>query len=55
MRRILLSTAAILASVTPALAQTSPQEAITLRHRAAPLIEMLRRCQQGAADIVWGV
>jgi hypothetical protein len=31
------------------------QEAITLRHRAAPLIEMLRRCQQASADIVWGV
>ena len=31
------------------------QEAITLRHRAAPLIEMLRRCEQGSADIVWGV
>ena len=31
------------------------QEAITLRHRAAPLIEMLRRCEQAGADIVWGV
>ncbi len=31
------------------------QEAITLRHRASPLIEMLRRCEQAAADIVWGV
>jgi cyclopropane-fatty-acyl-phospholipid synthase len=31
------------------------QEAITLRHRAAPLIEMLRRCEQASADIVWGV
>ncbi len=31
------------------------QEAITLRHRATPLIEMLRRCEQAPADIVWGV
>jgi hypothetical protein len=31
------------------------QEAITLRQRAAPLIEMLRRCQKASADIVWGV
>ena len=31
------------------------QEAITLRHRATPLIEMLRRCEKAQADIVWGV
>ncbi|MEY2618359.1 MAG: hypothetical protein RL522_1361 [Pseudomonadota bacterium] len=31
------------------------QEAITLRHRAMPFIDMLRRCEQAAADIVWGV
>lgn len=31
------------------------QEAITLRHRAMPLIEMLRRCEHAGADIVWGV
>jgi hypothetical protein len=31
------------------------QEAITLRHRATPFIEMLRRCEKAGADIVWGV
>jgi cyclopropane-fatty-acyl-phospholipid synthase len=31
------------------------QEAITLRHRVMPLIDMLRRCEQAGADIVWGV
>ncbi len=31
------------------------QAAITLRHRAMPLIDMLRRCEQAAVDIVWGV
>ncbi len=31
------------------------QEAITLRHRATPLIDMLRRCEKAGADIVWGV
>jgi cyclopropane-fatty-acyl-phospholipid synthase len=31
------------------------QEAITLRHRTAPFIEMLRRCEQASADVVWGV
>lgn len=31
------------------------QEAITLRHRTAPFIEMLRRCENASADVVWGV
>ncbi len=31
------------------------QEAITLRHRATPFVEMLRRCEKAGADIVWGV
>ncbi|MEY4713061.1 MAG: hypothetical protein RIS88_2511 [Pseudomonadota bacterium] len=31
------------------------QEAVTLRHRATPFIEMLRRCEEASADIVWGV
>ena len=30
-------------------------ETISLRQRALPLIEMLRRCQKDGADIVWGV
>jgi hypothetical protein len=30
-------------------------EGISLRQRATPLIEMLRRCQQADEDLVWGV
>ena len=30
-------------------------EAVSLRQRAHPFLEMLRRCQQAGADIVWGV
>jgi hypothetical protein len=30
-------------------------EAIGLRQRALPFIEMLRRCQKADKDIVWGV
>jgi len=30
-------------------------EGVSLRQRAAPFIEMLRRCQQADKDIVWGV
>lgn len=29
-------------------------EAVTLRQRAAPFIEMLRRSAQGGHDVVWG-
>ena len=31
------------------------QEGVTLRQRASPFIEMLRRCQQASKEIVWGV
>jgi len=31
------------------------QEGISLRQRAAPFIEMLRRCQKADKEIVWGV
>jgi len=30
-------------------------EGISLRQRALPFIDMLRRCQQAGEDIVWGV
>lgn len=30
-------------------------DAVSLRQRAVPFIEMLRRCQKADADIVWGV
>ncbi len=30
-------------------------EIISLRQRALPFIEMMRRCQQADAEIVWGV
>lgn len=30
-------------------------EAVTLRHRVMPMIEMLQRCGEAGADIVWGV
>jgi hypothetical protein len=30
-------------------------EAISLRQRALPFIEMLRRCHKAGTDIVWGV
>ena len=32
-----------------------PREAVTLRQRAWPLAEMIRRSQQAKVDIVWGV
>lgn len=36
--------------------QTPPRfEAISLRQRALPFIEMLRRCAQAGNEIVWGV
>jgi hypothetical protein len=46
------------AAVAAALArnETPPRfEAISLRQRALPFIEMLRRCQQAGHEIVWGV
>lgn len=30
-------------------------QAVSLRQRAAPFIEMLRRCEEAGKDIVWGV
>ena len=32
-----------------------PRDAITLRQRAWPLLEMIKRSQAAKADIVWGV
>jgi hypothetical protein len=32
-----------------------PREAVTLRQRAWPLLEMIKRSQAAKADIVWGV
>ena len=32
-----------------------PRDAITLRQRAWPLLEMIKRSQAAQADIVWGV
>jgi hypothetical protein len=34
---------------------TPPREAVSLRQRAWPLIEMMRRSQGAGKDIVWGV
>jgi hypothetical protein len=30
-------------------------DAITLRQRAVPFLDMLRRCSQAGKEIVWGV
>ena len=35
--------------------QLAPREAVTLRQRAWPLVEMMKRSMHGNADIVWGV
>jgi hypothetical protein len=36
--------------------QVAPKfEAVSLRQRAVPFIDMLRRCAKAEADIVWGV
>ena len=46
------------AAVAEALAEhrTPPRfDAIGLRQRAQPFIEMLRRCQKADKDIIWGV
>jgi Domain of unknown function (DUF1840) len=46
------------AAVAQALAQgkkPAPMEAVSLRQRAHPLIEMLKRCEKAGAEIVWGV
>ena len=46
------------AAVADALARGEPAprfEAISLRQRALPFIEMLRRCEKAGTEIVWGV
>ena len=46
------------AAVAQALAEgkkAPPMEAVLLRQRAHPLIEMLKRCEKAGAEIVWGV
>lgn len=36
--------------------ETPPRvEAVSLRQRALPFIEMLRRCEKAGTEIVWGV
>ena len=36
--------------------ETPPRfEAVSLRQRALPFIEMLRRCEKAGSEIVWGV
>ena len=36
--------------------QTPPRfDAVSLRQRAVPFIEMLRRCEKAGQEIVWGV
>ncbi|MGZ5269362.1 MAG: DUF1840 domain-containing protein [Ramlibacter sp.] len=32
-----------------------PEGGVSLRQRAVPFLDMLRRCQQAGKDIVWGV
>jgi hypothetical protein len=32
-----------------------PSEGVSLRQRAVPFIDMLRRCEQAGKEIVWGV
>ncbi|TAL70199.1 MAG: DUF1840 family protein, partial [Burkholderiaceae bacterium] len=32
-----------------------PSDAVTLRQRAVPFIQMLNECAQAQKDIVWGV
>lgn len=46
------------AAVAEALAdgkKAPPREAVSLRQRAHPLIEMLKRCEKAGAEVVWGV
>lgn len=36
--------------------EASPQsDSVSLRQRAMPFLDMLRRCQKAGAEIVWGV
>ncbi len=34
---------------------THQSDSVSLRQRAAPFLDMLRRCEKAGADIVWGV
>ena len=34
---------------------TPPTDEPSLRHRAVPFVDLLRRCQQDGNDITWGV
>lgn len=46
------------ALTSQALAEGTPAprfEGISLRQRALPFVEMIRRCQQAKREIVWGV
>ncbi|MBT9505228.1 DUF1840 domain-containing protein [Rhodoferax sp.] len=46
------------AAAAQALARNEPEpyaEAIALRQRAKPFIDMLRRCEKAGKEIVWGV
>jgi hypothetical protein len=46
------------AAIALALARHEPPprfDAISLRQRALPFIEMLRRCEQAGHEVVWGV
>ena len=46
------------AAVAQAMAEGNkppPMEAVSLRQRAHPLMEMLKRCEKAGAEIVWGV
>ena len=48
---------AVRASAVPPGQDEDPpaMEAVSLRQRAKPLLDMLRRCLAGEADVVWGV
>jgi Domain of unknown function (DUF1840) len=55
---VLADEAAQKSAVEQALAEgkTAPRfEGISLRQRCHPFIDMLRRCHQAGADVVWGV
>lgn len=43
------------ASATAAPPGTGHDEVISLRQRATPMLDMLRRCQAADKEIVWGV
>ena len=45
-----------LADQAQAKGETPPRnEAVSLRQRAVPFLDMLRRCQKAGQEIVWGV